>query len=465
MRLFQLLKKEHLDRHLPKSHQYLLAGIFPLVAALAFFPAAESNQNVARDFMALGPAVPADYVPQVPDVASAVLGTEAAPVADPSLWLEVKPGDSLSLLFRRAGLGPQQVADVTADREQAKVLSSLYPGDNLVFKLAPDQSLQSLELIKTPLESWLLTRQEDNRYGLEHVLKQPEIRQVWREAVIDDSLFLSAQRSSVSAGMAMDLASIFNGVVDFIQDTKVGDSFGILYEELYLDDQYVGLGRILAAEYTNQGKTHVAVRYENADGDSSFYSPKGENMRKAFLLNPVDFTRISSGFSPARKHPILNTIRAHKGTDYAAPKGTPVVATADGRVTFANYNGSFGNLIVIKHDDRFETKYAHLNGFAQGVKAGTRVKQGQVIAYVGATGSATGPHLHYEFLMDGVQRDSRRILEQQEIKQVALDKDELPRFLEQTKPLLASISTQSDIVRLALLDTNTTQETGASQQQ
>jgi len=171
------------------------------------------------------------------------------------------------------------------------------------------------------------------------------------------------------------------------------------------------------------------------------------------LLNPVDFTRISSGFSPSRKHPILNTIRAHRGTDYAAPRGTPVVATADGRVTFANTNSGFGKLVVIKHDDRFETKYAHLNGYASGIKAGTRVKQGQVIGYVGSTGSATGPHLHYEFLMDGVHRDSRRILAQQEIKQVMLAKEELPRFLSQTQPLLAAISGQSETVRLALADT------------
>ncbi|MDR0781121.1 MAG: peptidoglycan DD-metalloendopeptidase family protein [Pseudomonadales bacterium] len=429
-----------------------MAGIIPLIAALAFFPSAESKQNPARDYIALGPAIPANFVPPLPDLETVVLGSALIS----HLQLEVKPGDSLSLLFRRAGLGPQQVADITADSAHAKVLRALYPGDNLVFDLSPGQRVEALELVKTPLESWKLTRQDDGHYGLEHVLKEPEVRQVWREAVINDSLFLAAQRSSISAGMAMNLASIFNGVVDFIQDTQPGDRFGVLYEELYLDNQYVGVGRILAGEYTNQGKTHLAVRYQNSDGDNGFYSPKGEAMRKAFLLNPVDFTRISSGFSPARLHPILNTIRAHKGTDYAAPKGTPVVATADGRVTFANYNSSFGNLIVLKHDDHYETKYAHLNGYATGIKAGTRVKQGQVIGYVGATGSATGPHLHYEFLVDGVQRDSRRVLEQQEIKQMALSKDELPRFLQETQPLLASISAQSDLVRLALLDTTTT---------
>jgi Membrane proteins related to metalloendopeptidases len=449
MRLLKQIKKEHIDRHLPRSHQCLLAGLLPLVVALAFFPKAESNQNLARDFVALGPAVPADYLAPAPDPVASLL-EEATPVVDPRLWLEVKPGDSLSVIFRRAGLGPQQVADVTAGKEHARVLSNLYPGNNLVFELTPDNRVQSLELIKTPLESWLVTRQEDGTYSLDHVVKTPEVRQVWREAVITDSLFLAAQRNSVSAAMAMDLSSIFNGVVDFLQDTQPGDSFGILYEELYLGEQYVGVGRILAAEYTNQGRTHVAVRYENAEGDSGFYSPKGEAMRKAFLLNPVDFTRISSGFSLARKHPILNTIRAHRGTDYAAPTGTPVVATADGRVTFANSNGSFGKLVVIKHGDRFETKYAHLNGYGPGIKVGTRVKQGQVIGYVGSTGSATGPHLHYEFLMDGVHRDSRRILQQEEIKQVQLAKEELPRFLEQTRPLLAMMSERSETVRLAM---------------
>ena len=452
MRLLQEIKKEHIDRHLPRSHQCLLAGLLPLVVALAFFPKAESNQNLARDFVSLGPAVPAGHSAPTHDPVAALL-EEQVPTVDSRVWLEVKPGDSLSVLFRRAGLGPQQVADVTAVKEHARVLSNLYPGNNLIFQVSADQRVESLELIKTPLESWVVSRAEDGAYTLDHVLKEPEVRQIWREATITDSLFLAAQRSSISAAMAMDLSSIFNGVVDFIQDTQPGDSFGILYEELFLGDQYVGVGRILAAEYTNQGKTHIAVRYEDENGDSSFFSPRGEAMRKAFLLNPVDFTRISSGFSPSRKHPILNTIRAHRGTDYAAPRGTPVVATADGRVTFANTNSGFGKLVVIKHDDRFETKYAHLNGYASGIKAGTRVKQGQVIGYVGSTGSATGPHLHYEFLMDGVHRDSRRILAQQEIKQVMLAKEELPRFLSQTQPLLAAISGQSETVRLALADT------------
>jgi murein DD-endopeptidase MepM/ murein hydrolase activator NlpD len=184
------------------------------------------------------------------------------------------------------------------------------------------------------------------------------------------------------------------------------------------------------------------VRYENLNGDINFYNTDGESMRKAFLLNPVDFTRISSNFDLARRHPILNTIRAHKGTDYAAPSGTPVVATADGKVTFSGRKGSFGKLIVIAHGDKFETKYAHLKDYARGIKEGVRVQQGQIIGYVGSTGGATGPHLHYEFLIDGVHRNSRTVHEQ--LPQAdSISKDEMPRFQEQMNVLVSQLTRSS----------------------
>ena len=446
--------KQQLDLYLPPRHQGLLAGLCCFLILLGLLdspPEASQTKPVPslatnstsdtpavpdRELM-IGPLVPDDYTP--PPQSG----------ADTRQMLVVKPGDSLSLIFRRAGLGPQEVAAVTANRDHARILTNLYPGNRFVFDLRDDSSLQSLELIKTPLESYLLTEGASGTYQLEHIEKQPEVRQVFRQAVISDSLFLAAQRNDISDALAMDMAFIFNGVVDFILDTREGDSFSILYEELYLHDEYIGDGRVLAAEFVNQGHRHVALRYENASGESNFYSPEGESMRKAFLLNPVDFTRISSGFTTSRKHPILNTIRAHKGTDYAAPRGTPIVATADGRITFANRNGSFGKLVVIKHNDRFETKYAHLNDYGKGIKVGTRVKQGQVIGYVGATGSATGPHLHYEFLMDGVQRDSRRIFDQLP-KALSLEKSELPRFAAQTQPIFASLTAQSQTTALAM---------------
>jgi len=255
----------------------------------------------------------------------------------------------------------------------------------------------------------------------------------------------------------MELAGIFGGVIDFLLDTRRGDRFNLLYEEKYLDGEYIGNGAILAAQFTNQGETYTAVRYVNTSGDSDFYNPDGESMRKAFLRNPVDFTRISSSFSLSRKHPILNTIRAHKGTDYAAPTGTPVVAAGDGRITWAARNGSFGKLVVVQHGERFQTKYAHLNDYARGVKNGARVRQGQVIGYVGATGSATGPHLHYEFLMDGVHRNSRTIHEQLP-KAESVPAKELPRFHDHSQALLARLEANTSDTRNIALNTVDSQQ-------
>jgi murein DD-endopeptidase MepM/ murein hydrolase activator NlpD len=368
---------------------------------------------------------------------------DAPKETDSRLFLEVQPGDNLSLLFKRAGLDAQAVYMLANSGPDAAVLSNLHPGFKLAFEVTPDNSsLQSLEVFKSPLESDLFTLTEKNQYAYEHVNRTPEVRHVFKEAVINDSLFLAAQQRDIPAALTLELADIFGGVIDFILDTKKGDRFSIIYEEKYLEGTFIEDGDILAAQYINQGKVYTAVQYKDLNGDISFYNPDGESMRKAFLLNPVDFTRISSNFSLSRKHPILNTIRAHKGTDYAAPSGSPVVATADGKVIFSGRKGSFGNLLVITHGEHFETKYAHLKGYAKGIKEGVRVQQGQVIGYVGATGGATGPHLHYEFLVDGVHRNSRTIHES--LPQAkSISKDEMSRFKEQTNQLISQLTRRS----------------------
>jgi len=237
----------------------------------------------------------------------------------------------------------------------------------------------------------------------------------------------------------MEIAGLFGGVIDFMLDTRVGDSFNVLYDERHLDGEFIGNGSIQVAQFINQGESYTAIRYVNLNGDVDYYNPRGESMRKAFIRNPVDFTRISSNFTLSRRHPILNTIRAHKGTDYAAPTGTPVVASGDGRVTWASRNGSFGNLVVIQHGERFETKYAHLSSYARGVRVGSRVKQGDIIGYVGATGGATGPHLHYEFLIDGVHRNPRTVHDQLP-KAESVPAEEMDRFLQQSQILMARLN-------------------------
>jgi len=368
----------------------------------------------------------------------------------PDFATKVKSGDNLTLIFARAGLSARDVYEVSNSEPKSSLLSNLYPGYELEFYFddanEQDNELVSLNVIKNKLESIEFKKIEEGYFTANENYRQPEVRQVFREATIDDSLFLAAQRGGMSAGVTMELAGIFGGVIDFLLDTRKGDTFNLLYEEQYIDGEYIGYGAIQAAQFTNQGETYTAVRYRNSEGSTDFYNPEGESMRKAFLRNPVDFTRISDGFNPRRKHPILNTIRAHKGTDYAAPRGTPVVAAGDGRITWASRNGSFGKLVVVQHGEKFQTKYAHLNDYAKGVKKGSRVRQGQVIGYVGSTGGATGPHLHYEFLMDGVHRNSRTIHDKLP-KAESVPGPEMQRFKEQSQIILAQLETHASTTR------------------
>ncbi len=362
--------------------------------------------------------------------------------------VEVRPGDNLSLIFDRAGLSPQDVYQVSNSGSDANILTRLYPGYKLAFNLNEENKLNELEVILNPLESYLFKLNEADSFDIERVEREPQLIPRYKEATINDSLFLAAQRGGISAAVTMEIAGIFGGVVDFMLDTRAGDSFNVLYEERHLDGEFIGNGAIQVAQYTNQGQNYTAIRYENLDGEVDYYNPQGESMRKAFIRNPVDFTRISSNFTLSRRHPILNTIRAHKGTDYAAPNGTPVVASGDGRVTWASRNGSFGNLVVIQHGERFETKYAHLSSYARGVRVGTRVKQGDIIGYVGSTGGATGPHLHYEFLIDGSHRNPRTVHDQLP-KAESVPAEEMPRFLQQSQILLTQLNTITSAPTLA----------------
>ena len=353
---------------------------------------------------------------------------------------QVRSGDNLSLIFDRVGLTPQDVYRVSNSSGDASILTRLYPGYNLVFDIDGAGDLNQLDVLINPLESYTFKLNEMNRFDVAHIEREPQLIPTYKEATINDSLFLAAQRGGISAAITMEIAGIFGGVVDFMLDTRVGDNFNVLYDERHLDGEYIGNGSIQVAQYTNQGENFTAVRYENLNGDVDYYNPQGESMRKAFIRNPVDFTRISSNFTLSRRHPILNTIRAHKGTDYAAPTGTPVVASGDGRVTWASRNGSFGNLVVIKHGERFETKYAHLSSYARGVRVGSRVQQGDIIGYVGSTGGATGPHLHYEFLIDGAHRNPRTVHDQLP-KAESVPQEEMERFLQQSQILMSQLNT------------------------
>ena len=300
-----------------------------------------------------------------------------------------------------------------------------------------------MQVLKNPLEGVIFIREEGG-YKVEQIAKEAQILPTFKVGIIEDSLFLAGQKEQIPSRSPDGNGQYFWGVIDFILDPRQGDSFSILYDEKYLNGTFVGHNDILVTQFINQGRTFTAIRYINKDGELGYYSPEGESMRKAFLRNPLDVFRISSNFNPRRRHPILNTIRAHKGTDYAAPTGTPIRATSDGRITRASRYGSFGNLVTIKHSGGFETKYAHLSRFASGISRGDRVRQGEVIGYVGATGGATGPHLHYEFLVNGVHQNPRTILDKLP-KAESIHPDEMALFSEQAKKLLDQFDELSEL--------------------
>lgn len=359
---------------------------------------------------------------------------------DITTWLnfEVQSGDNLSAIFSKVGLSDQDLFRVLNSSDEAKILNRLYPGYQLNFMIPEEGGLEQLRVLKSPLEGFLFTLNESS-YHVDEILKEAQVEPSFKVGTITDSLFMAGQKEQIPAVHIMEMANIFGGVIDFILDPRSGDQFSILYEEKFLDGEFIGNGEILATQFINQGEIYTALRYRDEEGEVGFYNPEGESMRKAFLRNPLDVFRISSNFNPNRRHPILNTIRAHKGTDYAAPTGTPIQATSDGTVTRASRNGSFGNLVIVRHAGGFETKYAHLSEYARGARRGARVQQGDIIGYVGSTGGATGPHLHYEFLMNGVHQNPRTILDKLP-KAESIDSAEMDRFRSQTSNLLKYFS-------------------------
>jgi murein DD-endopeptidase MepM/ murein hydrolase activator NlpD len=253
----------------------------------------------------------------------------------------------------------------------------------------------------------------------------------------------------MSQNQIMALSNIFGWDVDFALDIRKGDRFSLVYEELHLDGVKYKNGKILAATFENQGRKLKAVLYRDSKGDENYFTPDGESMRKAFIRTPVDFARISSHFNLKRKHPVLHKVRAHRGTDYAAPTGTPVKAAGDGKVLSAGTKGGYGKTIVLQHGQKISTLYAHLHKYARGVRSGARVKQGQVIGYVGSTGMSTGPHLHYEFRVNGIHRNPVKV-KLPHAQPIA--GAELALFEQQTRDTLAQLETLQNSYQIALND-------------
>ena len=325
-------------------------------------------------------------------------------------WHEVtiKSGDSLAGIFSRLNIPPKQLHDLLKQGGAASNLKRIYPGQTLRLMTSDDHGLVKLTYQIDRLSTLEINR-DGKKFEISTTHLTPEIREVSASGIIDSSLFVAAQKAGLSDNLTMELAGIFAWDVDFALDIRKGDQFTVLYEEQYLDGENIGHGNILAAEFVNHGKRYRAIRYTDASGKTDYYSLDGKSMRKTFLRSPVEFSRISSRFSLGRKHPILNRIRAHKGVDYAASRGTPIKATGNGKIVHRGKKGGYGNTIVIQHGSKYSTLYAHMSKYRGGLKTGSRVKQGQTIGYVGSSGLATGPHLHYEFRINGAHRDPLKV--------------------------------------------------------
>lgn len=377
---------------------------------------------------------------------------EAVPAASetPLDWQEVtvKSGDNLSLIFPRVGLSARDVYNVAQTGDAIKPLLSLKPGQTLRFGLSQQDvktTLEKLELKLSPIETLQLSKTEDG-FTTETLTREVDSRQKQVAGQIESSLFGAGLKAGMSDKLIMELAHIFGWDIDFALDLRQGDSFKVIFEESYLDGEKFDDGNILAAEFTNRGKTFRAVRFTDAEGDSHYYAPNGDSMRKTFTRTPVHFSRISSRFNPNRKHPILKTARPHRGVDYAAPTGTPILATGDGKVSFAGTKGGYGRTVILSHGGKYTTLYAHMSRFKKGLRNGQRVKQGQTIGYIGSSGLATGPHLHYEFRVNGVHRDPLTVALP---KAEPLNAKYMAEFKQQSQPLLAQLD-NLDLPALAM---------------
>ena len=393
----------------PRRHLIAASAVSCCLLILIAYPVteAEANRQVSEQLV-LPAKSPSETIPEI-DTSEATLR-----------WVEqsVGSGDSLSLLFSRAKLSAADVYKVSSSRD-GKLLRNLYPGESFHFGLNKTGELQELHYIQSRLVSRIYNL-EGGSYSSELIELEPDTLLSYREGIIEDSLYLSAQQANLPDKLIMELANIFAWDIDFVFDIRQGDSFAILFQEKYLDGEKFAVGDIVAASFTNRGKTYEAVLYKDSSGRSSYYTPEGLSMRKAFLRAPLDIFRISSGFNLKRKHPIHKMIKAHRGVDYAAPRGTPVFSAGDGKVLAAGYSKANGNYVFVQHGQTYVT-----------------VKQRQTIGTVGSTGYATGPHLHYEFLVNGVHRNPRTV----KLPQAnPISTNELAAFKLATTPVLTQLA-------------------------
>lgn len=352
-------------------------------------------------------------------------------------WREerVQRGDTVSSLLSRLDVNDQETAEFLSSAKDSKMLRQLVPGRIVRAKTTGNGELLALRYLGNDENMLTVDRQGNTFKAVDRPIAL-EQRTLMKSGEIKSSLFGAFDAANISDNVATQIVDIFSSEIDFHQDLRKGDHFTVVYEGFYNNGEFIKAGRVLAVEFVNQGKSYKAVYFQDHQGRGGYYSADGKSLRKAFLRSPLEFSRITSGFTNARFHPVLKEWRAHKGVDYGAPIGTRVKATSDGTVAFAGRQGGYGNMIILQHQGQYSTVYGHLSGFAKGLHKGSRVNQGDVIGYVGMTGLATGPHLHYEFRVAGIQRNPLSLNIPTAVPIAAQLKNE---FAKTAKPLMARL--------------------------
>ncbi len=376
--------------------------------------------------------------PEDAALSAAIDAANNDPFANDITWqvVKVKPGQTLGDIFQQQDLSATDLARLLDEPGNGACLRNIHPGDEFAFQRNDDGSLRAIRFDRDE-HTRVVASFAPDRIKQTTLERNVERRTIVAHGTIDSSLFGAGEQAGMSDAMVLKLASAFGYDIDFAQDLRQGDSFTVIYDDIYREGERLRDGDIIAATFINKGKRYSAFRFTNGAGDTMYYTQDGRPLKKTYLRTPLDITHITSYFSAARLHPILGTMRAHKGVDYAAPQGTPIRAAGDGKIAFRGWQPGYGNVVIIQHNAHNSTLYGHMSRLGNEA-IGQRVAQGQTIGYVGMTGLATGPHLHYEFRIDGQHRDPLSVTT---LPPEPLPGAELARFRSQTQPVLAKLKT------------------------
>ncbi len=389
---------QNFDFPLSKRRVRLISAILalPLFGIVAAFGIAPSTRTEDVQVQIVEQSIP------LPD--SMVESEEMSPVVY-SRQEVVRRGDTVSaLLARMQANDPEAVDFLKTDSTAKAIYQTLVPGRVVETRVTEEGELLDLRMRMGGGSVLKIFKIGDELTSLEETLPLDK-RVIFKSGRIRSSLFAATDSAGVPDSVATQLSRLFATEIDFHHDLHKDDQFALAYEAYYDGADLIKAGRLIAAEFINRGESHRLVYYDDGIGDGEYFTPEGKSLKRAFLRSPLEFSRVSSGFSSARLHPISGQWRAHRGVDFPAPSGTPILATCDGVVDFAGRQNGYGNVVELKHYNQFSTLYAHLSSFASSVRKGAQVRQGQIIGYVGTTGWSTGPHLHYEFKVAGIQRD------------------------------------------------------------